>query len=132
MLASALLSAGCCTTCTTCTTEPAPAPAPVAAAAVNLTGQWHWTCCEGNYSGAMSLQQDGEKITGRLFDQNDTTGGAVAGSVSGNTVKFTRTWGEDFSQDYTLTASADGKNLAGNFDGTQDTQFGSHFEATRE
>ena len=80
----------------------------------------------------MTLQQDGAKLTGRLFDQNDTTGGAVEGTVSGTTVTFARTWGDDSRQDYTLTVSDDGKKLAGKFDGTQDTRYGNQFEATRK
>ena len=107
-------------------------PATTAAAPVNLAGQWTWTCCEGNFKGEMTLQQDGGKITGRIFDANDTTGGAVAGGISDNTVTFTRTWGDGLRQDFTLAVSADGKKLAGKFDGTQDTRYGNLFEATRK
>ncbi|MDR3456675.1 MAG: hypothetical protein P4N60_04470 [Verrucomicrobiae bacterium] len=132
LFASALLLTGCHTPSSTATAAaPAPTPAPAAATA-NIAGQWAWTCCEGNYLGEMTLQQNADKITGRIFDNNDTTGGAVEGSVSGSTVSLTRTWGDDFRQDYTLTVSDDGKKLAGKFDGTQDTRYGAHFEATRK
>jgi len=119
ILAPALLLAGCCTSYHHKTT-------------VNVAGQWHWVCCDGNFHGEMTLHQQAGKITGRLFDVNDTTGGAIVGSISGNAVQLTRTWGDSFRQDYSLTLSADGKKLEGTFDGTQDTRFSTQFEATRE
>ena len=149
-LASSLLLAGCHTPNTTATATatppppdmpapdmPAPnMPAPVMPAPpmaiVNLGGEWSWTCCDGHYHGDLKLQQDGNKLTGRLFDDGDTNGGAVEGTVTGNQVHLARSWGEDFHQDYTLTLSADGNKLAGELDGTRDESVGAHFEATRK
>ena len=132
VLALSSLLTGCQTPCCTPTaTTAAPAPKPATAMA-NVTGEWTWACCDGKYHGELTLQQDGGKISGRLFDEGDTTGGAVDGSITGNTVKLVRTWGEDFRQDYTLTLSADGQKIAGELDGTRDEATGTHFEATRK
>jgi hypothetical protein len=51
--------------------------------------------------------------------------------VSGSLVKFTRSWGDNFQQDYTLVLGADGK-LTGDLDGTRDEAAGTHFEGTRK
>lgn len=80
----------------------------------------------------MQLRQENGKITGRLFDENDTVGGTVEGDIRGNKILFARTWGDDFRQDYTLTLSADGKKLEGEIEGYRDESVGNHFEATRE
>ena len=129
LLASALLLAGCQTPNKPTTATTTPAPVPLTA---NLAGDWSWVCCDGHYHGALKLQQAANKITGRLFDENDTTGGVIEGTVNGNTVQLIRTWGDDFRQDYALTLSADSSKLAGEIDGTRDESFGSHFEATRK
>lgn len=142
-LASAILLAGChtpppVTTATspapTATAVPTPPPAPAAnaAAAVNLTGDWNWTCCDAHYHGTFTLQQDGSNVTGKLYDEGDTTGGAIAGTIAGNTFKFTRTWGDDSHQDYTLTISGDGNKVEGELDGTRDENVSSHFIGTRK
>jgi len=110
---------------------PAPAPAP-AAATVNLTGDWTWICCDGHYHGDLKLQQDGAKLTGRMYDENDSVGGAIEGTVGGGKVQFARTFGDDLRQDYTLTVTDDGKKLAGDFDGTRDESTGVHFDAARK
>lgn len=134
---SAVLLAGC---QSQSTKEPSPiitvAPntsAPVAVAtAVNLTGDWGWVCCDGSYHGELKLQQDANKLTGRMYDENDTVGGAIEGTVTNGKVQFTRLFGEDLRQDYTLTVTDDGKKLTGNFDGTRDESVGAHFDATRK
>lgn len=133
MLASAFLIVGCHTCCQSATktaTSPAPAVAAPAPSIANLTGDWSWTCCEGKYHGALKLQQDGTKLTGRMYDENDTTGGTVEGTVIDNTVRFARTYGDDLRQDYILTLTDNGKKLAGDFDGARDEAVGVHFEAT--
>lgn len=130
LVASALLLSGCQTQNKTATAS-APAPIPASAAA-NIAGDWNWTCCGGSYHGELKLQQVADKITGRLFDAGDTTGGAIEGTITGNHVELNRTWGDSFSQDYKLTLSADGKKLAGELDGTRDESVDSHFEATRQ
>ncbi len=81
----------------------------------------------------MQLQQDpAGKLTGRLYDQGDTVGGAIEGKISGSAVQFSRSWGEDFQQEYKLEASADGNKLTGELEGYRDESVGSHFEATRK
>jgi len=140
-LTSAVLLAGC---QSQSTKEPSPtitfvpntpasatAPAP-ATAAVNLSGDWTWICCDGHYHGELKLQQDGNKLTGRMYDENDTAGGAVEGTVAGGKVQFTRIFGDDLRQDYTLTVTDDGKKLAGDFDGTRDESVSVHFDAARK
>ncbi|TAL01965.1 MAG: hypothetical protein EPO07_07850 [Verrucomicrobia bacterium] len=117
--------------------ETSPAPPPTSPASVpptaNVAGEWHWVCCEGRYQGELKLEQDAaNKLTGRLYDENDTTGGAVEGSISGSKVQFNRTWAEDSRQEYALTLSGDGKKLEGELEGTRDESVGSHFEATRK
>jgi hypothetical protein len=124
IIASAFVVAGC------SSPSAGRSTAATSAAPVNVAGQWHWVCCDGKYSGGFTLEQDGDKLTGRLYDNGDTTGGALAGNVSGSTVKFTRTWGDNFQQDYTLVLAADGK-LSGDLDGTRDADAGTHFEGTR-
>lgn len=132
LAASALLLTGCQTqNKTAIASAPVPVSTPVPSTA-NLAGDWHWVCCGGSYHGELKLQQSADKITGRLFDADDTTGGAVEGSISGSMVQFTRTWGDNFSQDYKLTLSADGSKLAGDIEGTRDEAVSAHFEATRK
>jgi hypothetical protein len=157
-LAAATLLIGCSpTTPETKPAAPAPAPAPAAVAApvvapvvvapaapvapvapvvavapaVNVTGNWEWTCCDGHYAGALELTQAADKLTGRLHDGGDTEGHEVTGTIVGNVVKLTRTW-TDYEQQYELTLSADGKKLAGELSGTRDENVGTHFEATRK
>jgi hypothetical protein len=142
LVATASLT-GCVGSCPSCSKSTAEAPTPAAApsaaptaapakVSINLSGDWDWTCCDGKYHGTMTLKQDGNTLTGRLFDENDTVGGALIGSVDGTVVKFNRKWAEDSSQDYTLTASADGKKLEGDFDGTKDDSVGAHFSTTKK
>lgn len=81
----------------------------------------------------MELQQDASnKLTGRFYEENDTVGGRIEGSVSGDKVKFTCSWGGGLQREYNLTLSADGKHLKGRFEGARYESADNFFVAMRK
>src|SRR5215218_9824400 len=84
----------------------------------NLSGKWDLVCCDGKYTGKVTLVQEGDKITGTYDDASQ-----IEGEIKGNTVTLRRRWATG-AQDYTLEVSPDGKTLTGTFSGTRDASVG--------
>jgi len=89
------------------------ASAPFADAA-DLSGTWFFTHAEDRFRGTIILRQSGSAVTGTWHTALGKTepDSPVAGQVSGNAVKFTRTMG-NLEQNYTLVLSKDGQRLDG-------------------
>jgi hypothetical protein len=95
-----------------------------------VTGEWDLICCSNKYTSKVKLLQKGNDVTGNFYNSNNGTTGDVKGTVSGNTVNFTRTWGSS-KQTYNLSLSQDGKKLNGNFEGTRDPSVGTEVTLTK-
>jgi len=93
------------------------ASAPFAAGA-DLSGTWFFTHAEDRFRGTITLRQSGPEVTGTWHTAlgKSEADSPVAGQVSGNAVKFTRTMG-NLQQSYTLVLSKDGQRLDGFGDG---------------
>lgn len=91
-----------------------------------ISGDWTWKCCDGVYSGTLTLKQSGSTLTGS-FNGDPIT----AGTVNGSTVTFTRTFTYGV-QTYSLTLSADGKTMTGRFEGFRNKAVGVDFKAERK
>ena len=98
----------------------------------DVSGEWSWVCPGSAYFGKLELRQapDGT-ITGRMFETSGGNGGKIKGTLKGNYLQFTRTWGK-YEQRYHLALSSDGKELSGMFEGERDTSVGTDFEARRK
>lgn len=95
----------------------------------NIAGTWKFVCCSGKYWGEAELTQEGNKIQGQWYDMANKSGGAIAGSINGNRVLFTRANG---AQDYNVTLSADGNTMLGFFVGSHDGSVGTEVTLTRK
>lgn len=98
----------------------------------DVSGEWNWICPGSAYFGKLELRQapDGT-ITGRMFDTSGGNGGRIKGTLKGNYLQFTRTWGA-YEQRYHLALSPDGRELSGMFEGERDHSVGTDFEAKRK
>lgn len=98
----------------------------------NVSGEWDWTCPGSAYYGKMELRQAADgSITGRMFETSGGNGGRIKGTLKGNYLQFTRTWGQ-YEQRYHLALSPDGRELSGMFEGERDHSVGTDFEAKRK
>jgi hypothetical protein len=87
-------------------------------AAVDLSGQWSFTCANDRFQGTVTLRQDGSEFTGTWHTSKGKTepDDGVSGRIDGNTVTLWRFIG-DAQQHFVLTFSADKSRLDGYGDG---------------
>lgn len=96
----------------TATAVAAPAPAPL-----SVEGNWHWTCCNGLYTGGLVLTQEGRLVRG-IFLGDRGMGTYVDGEIDGTKLVFTRRWlnsGRPFSQIYSIELAGDVATMSGTF-----------------
>ena len=79
--------------------------------------------------GGSRAHQEVNKIQGQWYDMANKSGGAIAGSITGNRVLFMRANG---AQDYNVTLSADGNTMQGFFVGSHDGSVGTEVTLTRK
>jgi len=96
----------------------------------NVSGNWQWVCCGGEYSGNMRLTQlsDGQ-ISGTMHGRGVIN--EVSGNIKGRYVYLLRKMGPN-QQDYYLTLSPNGKKMTGQLRGVRDKLAGMDFEAKRD
>lgn len=88
----------------------------------SVSGTWEFVCCGGKYKWTVTLNQNGNTITGSDFQ------GQIEGKISGSSVKFERRIAAGV-QEFSLTLSSDGKTLSGNFSGPRDLSAGTDVTA---
>jgi hypothetical protein len=99
--------------------------------ATSLTGRWKVVSGSGKYKGVFVLQQNGSRLTGSVMDTNNSSVGALEGSVEGLKVRLVRRW-PGGSQTYDLTLDAALNQMNGTFDGTRDMSVGNDAQLERE
>lgn len=85
--------------------------------AADLSGEWRWACCEGTYSGELTLLHDGNKLLGEFHDFSTGTDGTLTGTVRHNFIQLTRSF-DDQKQEIKVAVSPDGATLTGIISGT--------------
>lgn len=84
----------------------------LAAPSRSFTGSWDATAQDAGYD--MSLQQDGNSLTGS-YSSDDGSTGRIKGTVKGNVVRFSWTQTDGLSGRGKFTLAADGRSFTGSF-----------------
>jgi hypothetical protein len=102
---------------------PAPPPKPAAEEESSFVGAWHWSCCQGGYSGTFRIDSDhGGAIEGKFVGG---TGGKIKGHADSDGMEFDRTdiTGDcppDHTQHWSGKTQDDG-SIKGHFKGCGDS-----------
>jgi hypothetical protein len=72
----------------------------------------------------------GGKITGRMYDTTGGLGGSISGTIAGNAVEFTRSWGSNERQ-YHLVFDSGGNTLTVRISSIPDPTTGTDLTASR-
>ena len=84
----------------------------VGAQSVDLTGDWRWSCCDGQHSGIwhITAQKPDGSFSGKFSEKSPDDTGAIEGRVEGNRVEFARrgtVGGQGFEQHWNGTLAGD-------------------------
>jgi len=93
----------------------------------DVSGTWDWICCNGRYSGQLTLETSPNGNLTGYFSSH----GSIYGRINGNTLNFKRIIGNS-EQIYTLQLSSDQNTLNGSFKGFKYATVGTEFRATRK
>ncbi len=110
-----------------CTTPP---PKPVTGPPASFAGNWKWVCCDGKYSGTMTLTQEGATVKGTMTATALEESPDVTGTVDGTLLDLERKGGGG-TLHYMLRGDSTSNALSGFFEGAHDPMAATDFLARR-